>query len=157
MKYLKTLEFIAASLTIVGSLLTWEHAGDFLSYDLIGVRVDFANFKYWITGIHEFPVYDNGGVLVRLLTSTIILLAFQPPGFIRNPSLWKLMISVLLMGSSLFFVSRWLFHPYEYGHAIGKPTLMLGLICITLGSALLLWRAIVTRRQVVFYQSQNIG
>jgi hypothetical protein len=157
MQYLKTLEFIGASLTIVGSLFPWERAGDFLSYDLIGVRVDFANFEYWITGIHEFPVYDNSGLLVILLTSVIILLASQPPRFIRNPSLWKLIISALLMGSSLFIVSRWLFHRYEYGDVIGKPTLMLRLICIVLGSALLLWRAIVTRRQVVFYQSQNTG
>ena len=102
LKSLNTLEFIGASLTIVGSFLLWERAGDFLSYDLIEVRVDFANFKYWMTGIHEFPVYDNGGVLVILLTSAIILLALRPPGFIRNPSLWKLIISVLLMGLSLF-------------------------------------------------------
>jgi len=157
MKSPNTLEFTGALLTIVGSLLPWERAGDFLSYDLIGVRVDFANFKYWMTGIHEFPVYDNGGVLVILLTSAIILLALQPPGFIRNPSLWKLIVSVLLMGLSLFYVARWLIHRYEYGDAIGKPTLMIGLICIMLGSALLLWKAIVTRRQVLFHQNQNTG
>ena len=155
MKSLNTLEFIGASLTIVGSLLPWERAGDFLSDDLVGVRVDFANFKYWMTGIHEFPVYDNGGMLVLLLTSAIILLTLQPPGFIRNPSLWKLIISVLLMSSSIFFVTRWLIHGYEYGAAPGKPTLMIGLICIVLGSALLLWRAIVTHRQVVYHQSKR--
>jgi hypothetical protein len=96
-----------------GVFLPWEHAGDFLPHDLIGVRVDFAIFKYWVTGIHEFPAYDDGGVLVILLTSGIIWLALQPPGFIRNPSLWKLIISVLLMGLSLFYVARWLIHRYE--------------------------------------------
>ena len=89
-----------------------------------------------MTGIHEFPVHDNGGVLVIVLTSAIIPLAFQPPGFSRNPSLWKLSISVLLIGSSLFYVAGWLMHRYEYGDALGKPTLMIGLICVVLDSVL---------------------
>jgi hypothetical protein len=110
-----------------------------------------------MTGIHEFPVYDNGDMLVLLLTSAIILLALQPPGFIRNPSLWKLIISVLLMSSSIFFVTRWLIHRYEYGAAPGKPTLIIGLFCIVLGSALLLWRAIVIHRQVISHERQNTG
>jgi len=85
---LNNLEFIGAALTVAGSFLPWEQAGDFVSIVTRGVQIDFGNFKYWMTGIHVFPVYDDGGVIVILLTSLIILLAMQPPEFIKNPSLW---------------------------------------------------------------------
>jgi len=157
MKSLNNLGFIGAMLTMVGSFLPWEQAGDFLSYVTNGIRIDFANFKYWMTGIHEFPVYDNGGAIVLLLTSIIIFLATQPPKFIRNPTWWNLIVSALLMGLSLFFIARWLMHRYAYGDAIGKPTLMIGLVCVVLGSAILLWRAMITHYQISFHQSQSAG
>jgi hypothetical protein len=157
MKPLHTSEFIGASLTIVGSFLPWERAGDWLSYVSNGIRVDAPHFKYWITGIHEFPIYDNGGVLVVFLTLAIILLAIQPPRFVTTPSLAKLMISVLLMGSALFFVARWLIHRYEYGNAVGRPTLMIGLVCVVLGSGLLLWRAMLAHRQFGYPQTEKAG
>jgi hypothetical protein len=157
MKSLNNLEFIGATLTIVGSFLPWEQAGDFVSMVTRGVQIDFADFKYWMTGIHIFPVYDNGGVMVILLTSLIMLLGKQPPKPIKNPTLWKLIVSGFLMGLSLFFVVRWLMHRYGYGDAIGQPTLMIGLICVVLGSAILLWRAVITHYQIGYHQSQSAG
>jgi len=146
MKSLNPLEFIGASLTIAGSFLPWEQGGGFLGRVTNGVRIDFANFKYWVTGIHEFPVYDYGGVFVIFLTSVFIFLAINPPRFISNPTLWNLVISSVLMTSSLFFVGRGLIHRYEYGNPIEQPTLMFGLICVVVGSVLLLWRAIIKYR-----------
>jgi len=144
MKSLNTFDVLGATLTIVGSLLPWERGGGFFGLMTNGIRVEVANFKNWVIGIHEFPVYDYGGVLVILLTSIFILLVLQPPRFVRNPNLWCLIISVVLMASSLFFVGRGLIHRYEYGSTIEQPTLMIGLVFLVLGSALLLWRAITT-------------
>jgi len=159
MKSLNTLLHIGALLTIVGSFLPWEGAGDVVFYVTNGIRVYLADFKYWITGIHRFPVYDYGGVMVILLTSAILLLAHQRPKFIRNPILWNLNVSVAMMVSSLFFVARWLIHRYEYseayGDALGKPQLMFGLIFVLFGSAILLWRAITIYKQTIQRQIGN--
>lgn len=157
MKSLKILEFIGITLTIVGSFLPWERAGGFLGTVTNGIRVDFANFKYWLTGIHEFPVYDNGGLLVILLTLAIVLLAVQPFRFIKNLILWNLVISAVLMVVSLFFVGRWLIHWYEYSNTVEQPALMIGLVWVVLGSALLLWKALMAHRRVTYSQAINAG
>ncbi len=157
MRSSKTLEFVGATLTIVGSFLPWERGGGFLGLVANGMRVDVANFKYWLTGIHEFPVYDHGGVLVVLLTLVIILLAVQPPRFITNPSLCNLIVSAILTASSLFFVGRWAVHRYEERGSAEPSSLMIGLIFVLLGSALLVWRAIIVYRQVAYHKSQNAG
>ncbi len=85
MKSLNALETIGATLTIVGSFLPWERAGGFLNTPTHGIRVDIANFKFWATGIHVFPVYDHGGVLVILLTSVLLILVHKPPKYIKDP------------------------------------------------------------------------
>lgn len=157
MKSLKPLEFVGATLTIVGSFLPWERSGGFLDYAINGIRVDIANFKYWVTGIHEFPVYDYGGVLVILLTSAIVLLVLHLPRFIKNPVLWNLIISAVLMASSLFFVGRGLTHLYGYGSSIEPPTLRIGLTFVVLGSALLLWKAIMIYHQAAQHENRNAG
>jgi hypothetical protein len=157
MKSLKIVEFVAVTLTIVGSFLPWERAGGFLGSVTNGVRVDFVNFKYWLTGIHTFPVYDYGGVLVILFTSLIVLLAVQPPKFISNPILWNLVISAIFMISSLLFVGRWLIHWYEYSSSVEQPMLMIGLICVVIGSALFFWRALITYRGSTYNPPQKAG
>lgn len=157
MRSLKTLEFVGAILTVMGSFLPWEGAGGFLGQVTNGIRVDFASFKFWVTGIHTFPVYDYGGVLVILLTSTIVFLAVRPSRFIRNPILWNLIISMALMVSSLLFVGRWSIHWYEYGNTVEQPTLMIGLFYVVLGSALLLWSAIMAYQQVAYYKNKSAG
>jgi len=157
MKSLNNLEFIGAALTIVGSFLPWEQAGDFISIFTPGVQIDFVNFKYWMTGIHVFPVYDHGGVMVILLTSLIMLLTRQPPTLIKNPTLWKLILSGVLMGLSLLFIVRWLIHSYPYRGAIGQPTLMIGLVFVVLGSTILLWKAVITHYQIGYHHSKSAG
>jgi hypothetical protein len=157
MKSSNTLDILGATLTILGSFLPWENGGGFLGLVIHGIRVDFANLKYWLTGIHEFPVYDYGGVLVVLLTLVIILVALHPPGFIKGPLLWKLIVSAILMASSLFFLGRGLIHQYEDRGSAEPSSLMIGLICVVLGSALLLWRSIMTYRQVAERKSQSAG
>lgn len=147
MKPSKALELLGAALTIVGSFLPWERGGGFLSPVANGLWIDFANFKYWMTGIHELPVYDYGGLLVVLLTLAIILLDRRPPKSIKHPELGALVISALLMSLSVFFVARGLFHVYEYDTGVEKPTFMIGLICVVTGAALLLWRKIRDYRQ----------
>ncbi|HLO33985.1 MAG TPA: hypothetical protein VK249_32875 [Anaerolineales bacterium] len=157
MKTLNPLEFVGATLTIVGSFLPWERSGGFADYAINGIRVDIANFKYWVTGIHEFPVYDYGGVLVILLTLVIALLVLYPPRFIRNPVLWNLVIAAVLMASSLFFVGRGLTHVYGYASSIEPPTLRIGLTFVVLGSTLLLWKAIMIYRQASQHENKVAG
>jgi hypothetical protein len=149
MKSLKTSEAVSAILAIAGSFLPWENTGGFAGYNINGVRVYLADFIYWARGIHTFPVDDYGGVLVILLALATIFLAFQPPRFIRNPILWNLVISAALMASSLFFVGRGVVHQYEARNLAEPPTLMFGLFLVVLGSALLLWRAVLAYRQTI--------
>jgi hypothetical protein len=81
-----------------------------------------------------------------------LFLAFHSSQSIKNPIFYGLVISTVLMASSLFFMIRWIIHRYEYREVygyIGSPQLMIGLIFVVLGSALLLWRAIVIYRQTV--------
>jgi hypothetical protein len=157
MKSSNILDVLGATLTIVGSFLPWERGGGILGLITNGIRVDVANFKHWVRGIYEFPIYDYGGVLVILLTTVFILLVLQPPKFIRNPNLWNLIISVVLMASSLFFVGRGLIHLHEYGSTIEQPTLMFGLVCVVFGSVLLFSRALITYRKVTYDQSKSAG
>ncbi len=147
MKSLNFFEFVGVSLTVLGSFLPWESAGDPFSIVTNGVWIDIVKFKYWFRGIYEFPVYDYGGVLVILLTSVIVLLALQPPRFVKNPILLNLIISVLLMASSLFFVGRWFTHFLRDLYFIGGAAIQIGLISVMIGSALLLWKAILKYRQ----------
>jgi hypothetical protein len=157
MKPLNTFDVVGATLTIVGSFLPWERGGGFLGLITNGVRVDVANFKYWIIGFYEFPFYDYGGVLVILLTSVFIFIVLQPPKFVTNPNLWNLIISAGLMASSIFFVGRGLIHLHEYSSTIEQPTLMFGLGCVVLGSVLLFSRALITYRKVTYDQSKSAG
>jgi hypothetical protein len=157
MKSLKTLEFVGATLTIVGSFLPWEIGGGFLGRVINGLQVDFANFKYWVTGIHVFPVYDYGGVLIVFLTLLIILPALHPRRFIKDPILWNLIVSACLMASSLFFLGRWGVHRYQEAGSAEPSTLMVGLICVVIGSALLLWRAIINYHEITYRQPKNAG
>jgi hypothetical protein len=124
MKSLKTLEFVGATLTIVGSFLPWEIGGGFLGPVINGIRVDIANFKYWVTGIHVFPIYDYGGVLIVFLTLLIILPVIRPLRFIKDPILWNLIVSASLMVSSLLFVGRWGIHRYQEAGSAEPSTLI---------------------------------
>jgi hypothetical protein len=151
------LELLGVSLTFVGSFLPWENAGGFLGLVINGVRVDIANFKYWVTGIHEFPVYDYGGMLIIFLTLVIILPALHPRSLIKDPILWNLIVSAILMASSLSFVGRWGLHRYQDAGSAEPPTLLIGLICVVLGSALLLWSALMASRRVAYSQPENAG
>lgn len=156
MKSLNLFETLGAALTIAGSFLPWEMGGGFLGLVTYGVRINAAGFKYWVNGmIHEFPVYDQGGLLVILLTVAFILIALHPPRLIRKPNLWNLIISSVLMASSLFFVARWALHLYEYGSTVEQPTLMLGLVCVVSGSMLLWSRALITYRRTANYSPER--
>ena len=157
MKSLQALEFVGATLTIVGSFLPWENAGGFLGLVINGLRIDIANFKYWIIGIHEFPVYDYGGTLIVFLTLLIIIPALHPRRFIKDPILWNLIVSASLMASSLLFIGRWGIHRYQQASSAEPSTLMIGLICVVLGSALLLWKAIITNHGITYRQPKNTG
>ena len=157
MKSLKTLEFVGATLTIVGSFLPWEIGSGFLGLVINGLRVDVAKFKYWVTGIHVFPVYDYGGALIVFLTLLILLPTLQPRRFIKDPILWNLIISASLMASSLLFVGRWGVHRYQSAGSAEPSTLTIGLICVVIGSALLLWRAIINYHEITDRQPKNAG
>jgi hypothetical protein len=157
MKSLTAIDVLGATLAIVGSFLPWERGGGFLGLITNGVQVYITDFKYWVRGIYEFPVYDYGGVLVILLTLAFILLVLQPPKFIENPNLWNLIISAGLIASSLFFVGRGLIHLHEYDSTIERPSLMFGLGCVVFGSILLFSRALITYRKVTYDQSKSAG
>ncbi len=132
---------VGAVLTLMGSFLPWEREGDFISYLTYGIQF--------------FPkTSDHGGVLVVLLTTAIVLLAFKPPRFVVNPRLWALVLASILMTTSIIFVLRWLIHYIASIGFLGAASMEVGLMGTTLGSALLLYSAILN-----YYQpgSQTLG
>ena len=144
MKSMRFLATFGASIIIVGSFLPWEREGDFVSY--------------WTYGIRLFPkISDYGGVLVLILTLFITLLAFKPPKFIRNPGVWILVISSLLMAVSLIFVTRWLIHHIESADLIGASALGIGLVAVVVGAALVLWSALVNYHLSIQPQAKSTG
>jgi hypothetical protein len=149
MKSLKTLDAIGSALTIVGSFLPWENGGGFAGYIINGVRVELVEIQFWVKGYQTFPVYDYGGVFVIVLTMAFVFLTLQPPRLIRDPILWNLVIAAALTVSSLFFVGRGVIHYYEDRNFAEPRLLMFGLVIVVLGSALLLWRAVIAYRQYV--------
>lgn len=54
MKSLKTPAFVGTTLTIIGSFLPWERSGGFADFPINGIRVDIANFKYWVRAFMNF-------------------------------------------------------------------------------------------------------
>jgi hypothetical protein len=142
MKSLRILGLVGASLAIVGSFLPWEQEGDL-----------FSNRTY---GVQLFPrLHDYGGALVVLLTMMIVLLTLKPPRFIRNPGLWNVIISALLMTASILFLARWLVHRIESAGSIGAASLEIGLISVVVGSALLLWAALVNYSQFFKHRTKT--
>ena len=149
MKSLRPLEAIGAVLTIMGSFLPWEYSGGCFGSNITGIRVYLDSVKYWIRGIHTFPVNDYGGVLIILLTLLIIFLSLRRTQFIRKPILWKLVVSAVLSASSLFFVGRGLVHTYATRNLTEPCTLMFGLLFVTLGSVILLWETIKAYHETI--------
>ena len=142
MKLLKYQLFLGAPLTIIGSFLPWESAGGFSDFDIYGFRVSPIDFKYWASGLHSLSVNDYGGGFVILLTMLIVLLALKSPKFVKNPFIWNLILSVVLMAACLFFVGRGLYHVFGNISVIEPPTIRPGLFSVVFGSFLLLWRAL---------------
>jgi len=137
------IETIGAFLAIAGSFLPWEVEGDFVSS--------------WTFGIQLFPIVrDNGGVFIVMLTVIFIVLTIRPPKFLNNPSLWKLIVSAILMASSLLFVARWFSHRSEAPFVVGVASIKIGLVIVVIGSALLLWMAIENYRKV-YIQNKSAG
>ena len=121
---------IGAALTLIGSFLPWGWTdgveGDgFLIIN--GIDIGSCGGHYYIE--------NNGGTIIILLTLTVVLLAIQVLKIIRNPILWNLIISILLMATSLNFVSRILF---PWGHV----QIRYGLIMVAVGSGILVCTAV---------------
>jgi len=123
--FTKSMFMVGASLTIAGSFLPWWQAGDFVSY--------------WTYGIQVSPsVQDNGGLLVVLLSSVLLMLIFRPFGFIEKPAAWAIPASAALVLASAFQVGRLLIERTNASGVIGAPSIEVGLLMVSAGSILLL-------------------
>ena len=156
MKSLRPREVFGAILTIVGIFLPWENSGGVVSSDINGVKVYLGSVKYWVRGIHTFPVNDYGGVLIICLTLAIVFLALRCNRLIKNPILWKLVLSAALLASSLFFLGRGIIHAYEDLNFIEPRTLMFGFFFVVIGSVLLLWEAVKAYRETIGNDKKSV-
>jgi hypothetical protein len=127
-KSLSRLEMIGAALTLIGSFLPWGWT-DRVEGDgfLIINGIDIGSYG------HHYDIENNGGMIIILLTLTVVLLAVQVLKIIRNPILWNLIISILLMTTSLCIFGRIL---------MGYDQIRYGLIMVVVGSTFLLWMAV---------------
>ena len=129
---LSRFEIIGAAFAVIGSFLPWGYTYLTQSdrpYVIYGIDV---YLDVWFEGVDRFPVADNGGMIIVVLTLAVVLLSTRAPRIIKNPVLWNLIISILLMTESLLSVRRILAH-WE---------IRFGLLMIVAGSVLLLWMAV---------------
>ena len=125
-------EIIGTAFAVIGSFLPWGYT--YLKeidrpYVIYGIDV---YLDVWFQGIDRFPGSDHGGMIIVVLTLAVVLLSTRAPRSIKNPVLWNLIISILLMTESLVSVRRILAH-WE---------IRFGLIMVVAGSVLLLWMAV---------------
>jgi hypothetical protein len=125
----KNLLLFGAILAIIGSFLPWEIEGDFISY--------------WRYGVQIFPVFaDNGGFIVLLLGIFIIGLILRSSGFVKRPTIWILICSIVLSIISVYHVVDWLTRRIISNGIIGAPEIKIGLILVGIGSLLTLTTAL---------------
>ena len=125
----RNLLLLGAVLAIIGSFLPWEIEGDFVSY--------------WRYGIQIFPVFaDNGGILVLLLSISIIGLVFRSEGFVKSPAKWIFISAISLFIISAYHVVDWFVRRIASNGMVGAPAIKIGLILVGIGSILILVIAI---------------
>lgn len=118
-----------AFLTILGSFLPWEREGDFISY-----------LTY---GLHIFPTLkDNGGLIIVLLSLSVLMLIFRPPKFIEKPLILSIVASLTLVLVCAFHITKLLISHANAAGVIGTPTIEIGLIMVSIGSILYLFAAV---------------
>jgi len=114
---------------MIGSFLPWQREGDFVSY--------------WTYGVQIYPsVKDNGGLLILLLTSSVVLLTFWLPNYVDKADIWSIFIGLLLIFVSVFHIGKLLVIRADASGIVGAPTIQLGLIMVFIGSILLLLSAV---------------
>ena len=119
----------AIILTMIGSFLPWQRNGDFVSY--------------WTYGVQIYPsMKDNGGLLIVLLTSLVILLTFLPSNSIEKIATWNVFVGLLLIFISIFHIGKLLVIRSNAIGIVGAPTIQFGLIMVFIGSILLLLSAV---------------
>jgi len=120
---------VAVILTIAGSFLPWQRNGDFISY--------------WTYGVQIYPsMEDNGGLLIVLLTSLVILLFFLPSNFIEKTAACNIFVGLLLVFISTFHIGKLLIIRSNAIGVVGLPTIQIGLIMVFMGSILFLLSAV---------------
>jgi hypothetical protein len=129
---LSRLEIIGAAFAVIGSFLPWGYTYLTQSdrpYVIYGIDV---YLDVWFEGVDRFPVADHGGMIIVVLTLAVVLLSTRAPRIIKNPVLWNLIISILLMTETLISVR----------HILAHWEIRFGLLMVVAGSVLLLWMAV---------------
>jgi ABC-type transport system involved in multi-copper enzyme maturation permease subunit len=130
-RFPKLLLLFGAILAVVGSFLPWVVAGDFVSYQHAGLAVRFDPL---------FLFYDNGGLLIVILSILVIGIALSRP-FRRQKA--AIMISALCLVAAVAY--QWIsFVVNKIGSAsiIGAPEPLIGFGVIALGAIVVLIAAI---------------
>ena len=131
--------------TLLGSFLPWQREGDFVSYLTYGIRI--------------FPVVeDNGGILIALLSLSVLMLILQPLKLIEKPLAWSIVSSLALVLVSTFHVIKLLIDRENAIGVIGAPTIEAGLVLVFIGSILLLFASLshyINQRNIHFPAREN--
>jgi hypothetical protein len=125
------ISFIVGTIfTIGGSFLPWRQEGDYISYYYPGIRI--------------YPsIHDYGGFMIVLLSIAIIVLAFRPPDFIGEPSIWSIVAGMGLVIASAFHIIKLMVIRADMAGVFGAPDIEIGLIMVFIGSMVLLSIAVV--------------
>ena len=134
----KKLQIVAACMTIAGSFLPWEVAGDLITVPTYGIRIGYSDISLWFRGVGQFPIQDNGGSLIILLTALLLLSQKYPLFQIRWIPFKKVAYPIFLCVASMLFITRLIYHHSLDGNIVGSTSPGVGLILVTAGSIILL-------------------
>ena len=139
----KVLVVCGAILTILGCFLPWKKQGDFISALTYGIHISELSFE------------DNGGLLIILLSSWVLVCNIKPPHFITKPLIVSIALgSALSIVSALqifmVFVSR-----IQTSGDIGAPIIGTGLVMTSFGSILILWVSWLRYKQAIQNPAEN--
>jgi hypothetical protein len=122
--------FCGPVFTLIGSFLPWRREGDFISYLTYGIRIS--------RGIE-----DHGGILIILLSLSVLMLIFRPLKFIERSLVWSIASSLILVLASVIHITQLFISQINATGVIGAPMIEVGLVLIFVGSVLLVFASLL--------------
>jgi hypothetical protein len=156
-KMTKTWFKVGLAFTVLGSFMPWWGEGDLFYYVRSGIDVNWSGFAYWVRGQHAFPLEDNGGTLVLVLSIMIGFLDFRTRCLIARSEAWTLICAIALFLASIFHVITLVWERFKIGNDLVGPYIHIGLPVVIMGTLFLLYASVYNYRKYWIHNFNTQG